>query len=431
MFRKEINDKSPLRILEGSTKGGLGPGNLGVVMARAGVGKTAFLVQIGLDDAMRERSVLHVALGQELDHVRSWYDALFEDLAEVTDLRNRDEVRALVSKHRVIQAFPDHRLPHERLDEILQLYKDKIQFAPRAILIDGFDWESGKIVARAAELGAFKLIARRLGAELWMAAQTHRLGTASHPSKLIPPCDAYEDLIDIAVFLEPEGTHVSVRLLKDHDNPRPANTHLHLDSDTMRLVSEEGASIAAKLGPGSFTLLSGGGTGTEAAFGEAAERWGVHEIHFSFPGHETARKRGVVELTEDELERGAVSEAYLKAQLHRSFPRTEKFQRLLRSIWHQVATAGEVFVVGEILPDDTVKGGTGWGAELARHFHKRLHVFDQAKAAWFYWDGTGWVQVDPPRIQRTRFAGTGTRMLSDSGRQAIQALFERSFGPPR
>jgi replicative DNA helicase len=84
MLRKEVNEKSPLRILESSTRGGLGPGKLGVVMARAGVGKTAFLVQIGLDDAMRERPVLHVALRQELDHVRSWYDALFDDLGLVS-----------------------------------------------------------------------------------------------------------------------------------------------------------------------------------------------------------------------------------------------------------------------------------------------------------------------------------------------------------
>ena len=66
MYRKEVNAQSPLRILERSIHGGLGKGNLGVVMARAGVGKTAFLVQIGLDDLMQEKDVLHVALGQSL-----------------------------------------------------------------------------------------------------------------------------------------------------------------------------------------------------------------------------------------------------------------------------------------------------------------------------------------------------------------------------
>ena len=47
----QVNENSPLRILERCCQEGLGEGELGVVMARAGVGKTAFLVQIGLDHA--------------------------------------------------------------------------------------------------------------------------------------------------------------------------------------------------------------------------------------------------------------------------------------------------------------------------------------------------------------------------------------------
>ena len=428
MFRKEVNENSPLRILESSTQGGLGPGKLGVVMARAGVGKTAFLVQVGLDDAMRERPVLHIALGQDLDHVRSWYDALFDDLAEVNQLENRNQVRALVSKNRVIQAYVDNQLSPERLDDILKLYADNADFAPKAILIDGFDWESGKVVERAAEIGAFKAAAKRLDAELWMAAQTHRDGAPAHPTTLVPPCEAYNDLIDVAIFLEPEGTHASVRLLKDHDNADLAETHLHLDTDTMRIASDDASSAVSKLKPSAFTLLSGGAKGSEAAFGEAAERWGLHEINFSYQGRTTVRKRGVLELSDEELERGAVSEAYVKAQLHRSFPKTDLFQRLLKTVWHQVATAGEVFVVGEILEDDTVKGGTGWGAELARHFHKRLHVYDQTKDGWFRWTGDSWENVEAPKIQSTRFTGSGTRELSESGQKAIHELFENSFG---
>jgi hypothetical protein len=397
-------------------------------MARAGVGKTAFLVQIGLDDAMRERPVLHVALRQELDHVRSWYDALFDDLADVTELQNREQARALLNRNRVIQAYPDASLPHERLDDILGLYADKIGFTPKAILIDGFDWESGKIVSRAAELGAFKITAKRIGAELWMAAQTHRAGTAAHPTAMVPPCDAYSDLIDLGIFIESEGAGATVRLLKDHDNPHPAETHLHLDTDTMRIVSDELSSVTKKLPPGSFTLLSGGATGAEAAFGELAERYGAHETNFSFPGNDTARSRGLIELTDDELERGGVHEIYIQSQLHRSFPKTPRFQRLLKSIWHQVATAGEVFVVGEIQPDGTVKGGTGWGAELARHLGKPLYVFDQARGTWLDWKGNAWAETSPPRIQRTRFCGTGTRHLTEAGRKAIAELFERSFG---
>jgi hypothetical protein len=46
---------------------------------------------------------------------------------------------------------------------------------------------------------------------------------------------------------------------------------------------------------------------------------------------------------------------------------------------------------------------------------------------WFAWSAGEWVAVTEPRIARTRFCGTGTRLLSDDGRAAIAGLFERSF----
>ena len=64
MHQKEINERSPLRVLEQSIHGGLGRGNIGVIVARHGVGKTAFLVGVALDDLMRGRSVLHVSMEQ-------------------------------------------------------------------------------------------------------------------------------------------------------------------------------------------------------------------------------------------------------------------------------------------------------------------------------------------------------------------------------
>jgi KaiC/GvpD/RAD55 family RecA-like ATPase len=427
MYVNEVNANSPIRILERYHQGGLSGGELGVVMARAGVGKTAFLVQVALDDAMREQPVLHVALGQDLEHVQSWYDALFDDLAQVTNLADREQVRALVKRNRVIHAFADTTFSHKRLDEVVDLY-ERAQFTPAVILIDGLNWEEGTVDQRSAELRALKLVAKRLGAVLWLSAQTHRDVTPVHPTELIPPCAEHRELIDVAVFLEPEDTHISVRLLKDHEHEAPADTRLRLHADTMRLAQDEAVEPEVSLPSRLFALLSGGANGAEAAFGEAAERWGLGEVNFSFAGRETARKRGVVELSEAELERGSVSTAYIKAQLHRSFPDTRTFQLLLKSIWHQVSTAGEVFVVGEILDDDTVKGGTGWGAELAKHLKKPVYVFDQPKGEWFHWQGDGWVRVENPKIRRTRFTGTGTRFLGDAGRKAIEDLFERSFG---
>jgi hypothetical protein len=440
MYAKEVNEHSPLRILEKSILGGLGKGNLGVVMARAGVGKTACLVQIGLDDLMRDRDVLHVALGQSLEHVQSWYDALFDDLAARTGLDDREAVRAQSAKHRIIKAFSDHALPPERLERTLAMFAQHMSFKPTAILIDGYDWSGGSVqrdpgasliplAPVAADLAALKAIAKRLGAELWISAQTHRGETGDHPNRLTPPCVAYEKLINVAVFLEPHGEHIDVRLLKDHDAPAPVDTPLHLHPDTLSLFNDGEAphTVTAHMPAAAHTLLSGGAAGAEAEFGSCAEKWGLAEINFSFTGRSTERDRGLVVLSENELKQGDVSSSYVQAHMHRKYPETPLFRRVLQSIWHQVNTTGEVFAVGVLQKDNTVKGGTGWAAELARHMDKSVHVYDQEQKCWFRWQG-GWVAEKDPVITKTRFTGTGTRFLSDDGRDAIRALFQRSFG---
>ena len=432
MYHKEVNQFSPIRILEKSIRGGLGKGNLGLVMARAGVGKTACLVQIALDDLLRERPVLHVSLEQTIDHVLSWYDALFEDLAITCDLDDVDVARQTVQRHRMIASFTDHDLWPDRLEKTVDMFAKHIQFKPAAILVDGYPWTRHSQTENAAMIGAFKAYAKLLGSELWMSGQTHRGVTGDHPTRLMSPYDTYNELIDVAIFLEPEGGEVALRLLKDHEGADPPDTHLHLHPDALRLVDED-AATATRLRPikvpnSAYSLLSGGARGAEAEFGRCAEVWGLTELNFTFEGRDPERSRGLVHLTEEELAQGAVSQVYLQAKMHRTYPETPFFRRMLQTIWHQVATAGEVFAVGIVQDDGTVRGGTGWAVELARNWHKPVHVFDQERAAWFVWDETEWTKVDEPVIQERRFAGTGTRSLNPVGQQAVRELFQRSFG---
>ena len=114
------------------------------------------------------------------------------------------------------------------------------------------------------------------------------------------------------------------------------------------------------------TLFSGGAKGAEKEFGVQAEKNGVEEVCFTFDGHSTNRKRGVHFLTNEELIKGEVSLAYVSKLMNRSYTHGPKLKKVLQSIWHQINSAEEVFVVGKILNDGTVKGGTGWGAEFAK-----------------------------------------------------------------
>ena len=65
-------------------------------------------------------------------------------------------------------------------------------------------------------------------------------------------------------------------------------------------------------------------------------------------------------MTHAELRQGDVSLAYVSKLMHRHFPDTDYIKQVLQTIWHQVNNAQEIYVVGKILEDDTVMGGTGW-----------------------------------------------------------------------
>lgn len=177
-------------------------------------------------------------------------------------------------------------------------------------------------------------------------------------------------------------------------------------------------------------LFSGGIKGAEEEFGASAERLGIQEVNFSFEGHSIVRRRGMRVLTNEELKNGDVSLEYVSRLMNRRFTTNPTIRNVLQSIWYQVNSGQEIYVVGEILEDKTVKGGTGWGAELAKLCNKPLFVFDQKRDAWFTWNQVDWVECrrgDEPVISHVHFTGTGTRFLEENGKKAIAELFERTF----
>ena len=81
--------------------------------------------------------------------------------------------------------------------------------------------------------------------------------------------------------------------------------------------------------PAQCILFSGAAQGAEAAFGAAAERHGLEEVHFTFEGHNATRTRGMRVLTQAELQQGDVSLAYVSRLMHRTFRDTPLFRKVL------------------------------------------------------------------------------------------------------
>jgi hypothetical protein len=389
-------------------------------------------VQIGLDALLREKPVLHLASRQSVEHVSTRYDALFDNLAERVGLADRGHERDVIARRRLIWSSVERAFTGRALAEAVSAFQAHLHRAPSTILVDGFDWEEA---GAAVTVAAAKATAARVGAEIWMTARdTRPVGRAAGIAVLPRDCAA---LVDVVLYLEPHGRHARVTLVKEFERSPETELALVLEGGMLRVPEADEAPDVTRgeapgdLSPESFTLLATGSAGAEEEFGACAERWRVREVNFTFSGRRAlARTRGLVELSEDELQVGAVSPAYVKVHMHRALSESPELRRVLQAIWHQVSAAGEVFSVGTVDAYKTAHGGTGWAVELARHWGKPVHVFDQARNGWVRWQERDWAEESPPVIAHQRFAGAGTRNLSDDGRAAIRALFERSFGPP-
>jgi hypothetical protein len=216
-----------LRLLEKGLHGGLGPGNLGVVLAGHGVGKTAFLVSVALDELLRGGRVLHVCLDDTVSHVRAHYDTVFEDLAATTHLEQVPMVRAEIDRLRGIRVYPPHTLTASKLRDAVKLEVDA-GARPSLVVLEGLDCEQ----VSADDLADIKALAGELAAEIWISASSRE----ERPRGIPPAIRQFGDLVSVVLALEPTDGAVALRALKDHDNPDLEALHVALDPRTLLLV---------------------------------------------------------------------------------------------------------------------------------------------------------------------------------------------------
>jgi SpoU rRNA methylase family enzyme len=409
----DLDVRSPVRLLTAALEGDLGVGQVGVVVSRAGVGKTALLVHLALDALLQDQGVMHVALRDSVDHVRSYYDEIFAGLAKAGRVRDKSSTMVAAERHRMIHSYVNREFSVQHLSENLEMLRDVAEFRPRLLVIDGLEPD-----AASSTVAGIKSLAAKLGVPVWL---TVRSSDACIPE---PVWDASS----VGIRLVAEGRTVGLSVLRHEEEDEALSATL--DPETMLVIGEEGDEPVRPTHtprPAECTLYSGGANGAEAAFGEACEAWGVHEVNFTFEGHKQVRGRGRYELSPRELAAGDVSLVYVSRRLNRTYSEGSLIRRVLQTLWHMVSRSQQVFVIGQIQDDGTVVGGTGWSVELARMWNKSLWVYDQDQNGWFRWDGESWIP-GTPLITSIHFTGTGTRYLTDEGRAAIRDLFARSFG---
>ena len=226
MYKKFLTARSPLRLLEKGLHGGLGKGNLGLVVAGHGVGKTSFLVGVALDDLLRGDHVLHVVLDQTVSHTRDYYDTVFDDLAATTHLEDEAMVHADVDRRRSIRAYPPSGFDARKLGEAVAV-EQETGAKPALVIVEGID--PGQLTSD--ELQSWKRVAQDLPAEIWISVAGDDETIADVPASLA----SVRDEFGVILALEPGTDAVALRALKDHDDPDVADLHVALDPRTLLL----------------------------------------------------------------------------------------------------------------------------------------------------------------------------------------------------
>ena len=222
---KDFIEVSPLKILEESSGKELGRGNLGVLMSRAGVGKTACLIHIAFDKLFRKEKLVHISLEDLPEKVSSYYNVLFSELVKALKLENEQETRMILEGNRMILAYLKQSFEIGRLRENLKSLAENAAFSPDILIVDGLDFEK----ADRGLFEGFKEIATQFQVEVWFSALCHRHMTEINERGIPYPCDHIDDLFGIIIQLQPTQSGIILKLLKDQEGRPKSDIQVKLD----------------------------------------------------------------------------------------------------------------------------------------------------------------------------------------------------------
>ena len=199
---------------------------MGLVMARAGLGKTAILVQFALDCMLLGNKVLHVSIGEGVEKTRTWYDDILSLLTDGEKIESIPEIM----KNRMIMTFKESSfskaLFEERLDDLVQqnIYK------PECLIIDGYDFENND----KESLEEMRNFMHERGLKMiWFSAVSHRGDERVSVDGVPAPCHEVDGLFETVLSIKPEGDAMMLDILKCDDCAMDPGSTLKLDPSTM------------------------------------------------------------------------------------------------------------------------------------------------------------------------------------------------------
>ena len=185
--------------------GGLGPGELGVVVAPSGVGKTWILTAIGAEAVRKGLSVVHYTMELSEHYVGARYDTVFTGIPSAELKDKKDEVKAKIKNLKgrlLVKYFPPKGVTVKKLQQHIEKMVT-MDNRPDVIIVDYADLllsHSNKSDSTYAEQGGVYIDLRGMSGELeipiWTASQTNRSAIDSEVIEADKIADSYAKVMN-------------------------------------------------------------------------------------------------------------------------------------------------------------------------------------------------------------------------------------------
>lgn len=226
----EVHPANPdtVELIQGTLGEALKPGELGVLLARAGVGKTACLTHIALANLLNGVPVLHVCIDLMPDKIKAWYHEFLKNIASSMPNEDFGNLQYRIEPLRFILAYLHHSFNPDKLEQSLQNLKEQAKFHPSLVIIDGLDFDR---ISRS-EVEKLKDFAAKYGVSMWVSARTHQHLSSTNAMGIPYPCHEMDDLFSAIVELKPVSESIQVKVLKHQDQYHPKHSPIFLSPQT-------------------------------------------------------------------------------------------------------------------------------------------------------------------------------------------------------
>lgn len=199
--KKELLASSPVRFFE-PTSAALDEGEIGLLTAKKGLGKTSILVQFGIDTLLKDKAIVHVSFNQKSENVITWYSSVLAEICKSHKV-DVDELSDELFRNRTILNFNQDTFTLPKVVNTLKALKDN-GIKLETIIVDDLDL----LKTEVSDLNCFCDFIREEKMTAWFSYNSE----ASDLNQILPS-EKMAKFNSVAHLL-PETESVSLSILK-------------------------------------------------------------------------------------------------------------------------------------------------------------------------------------------------------------------------